>query len=116
MALDELKEDLMEADADIRSYLECSGKYLKLKVFKNYMRIITLSAKIMLIGTTLLLALFFFSMAASYFLGDVLHNLFYGFMLTALFYGIAGLVFYVFRNRLNKPLLRKLSEYYFEEP
>ena len=50
MAFEELKMDLKEADADLRSYLEHSEEHLKLKVFKVFMVSVTSAAQALLIG------------------------------------------------------------------
>ena len=57
MALEELKRDLTEAEADVRSYLENSEEYAKLKIFKVLMELVTVFAQTLLIGALALLAL-----------------------------------------------------------
>ena len=105
----------MEADADMRSYLENSEEHLKLKVFKVSMKAITAIAQALLVGAIVLLALFVLSLAASYGIGQALDNTFYGFLIVGSFYLVAGLVCYLLRHKLNAPLIRKFSEFYFDE-
>ncbi len=114
MAFEKLKKDLMEADADVRSYLDNSEEYLKLKVFKILMRSITAGAQVLLVGAIALLALFLLSFAASFGIGQWLDNTFYGFLIVGGFYVIVGIVCYLLRHRLNGPLLRRFSFYYFD--
>ncbi len=115
MAFEELKENLSEADAHVRSYLESSEEYYKLKGFKIAMKGITSLVKMLIIGSVSLLALLLLSLAASYGIGQALDNMFYGFLIVALFYVLVGLAIYFLRDRLDKPLLKKFSEYYFDK-
>ncbi|NAS13732.1 hypothetical protein [Poritiphilus flavus] len=114
MVLDELKKDLTAADADLRSYFENSEEYLKLRVFKVLMRAITSGAKVLLVGSVALLTLFLLSLATSFGIGQLLNNTFYGFLITGGFFILVTAVCYYFRNRVNGPLLRRFSSYYFD--
>ncbi|WP_339710863.1 hypothetical protein [uncultured Kriegella sp.] len=115
MAFDEVKESLSEAEASIRSYIDSSQEYYKLKGFKFLMRGITSFSKILLVGVVALLALLFLSFAASYGIGQALNNTFYGFLCVGLFYLLTGIILYFTRHKLNKPLLKKFSEFYFDD-
>lgn len=116
MAYDELKRDLTEADADVRSYLEHSEEYFKLKTFKVFMVSVTTAAQALLVGAVALLALFILSLAASYALGLVLGNTYQGFLIIGLFYAVLAILCYLLRDKLNAPLLRKFSKYFFDAP
>ena len=65
MAFEEFKQDLMGAEADMRSYMENSDEYLKLKVFKVVMHHVTGISQFLLIGIGFVFALLFLSFAAS---------------------------------------------------
>ena len=114
MAFDELKKGLMEADVDIRSYLENSEEYYKLKVFKASMRGVTSFTHVLVIGAIALLALFLFSLAAAYAIGNVMDEFYYGFLIVGLFYVVVAILCYVFREKMDTPLLKKFSKYYFD--
>jgi ABC-type multidrug transport system fused ATPase/permease subunit len=114
MALKELKRDLTEADVDVRSYLENSEEYFKLKIFKALMRAVTAFSHVMLIGAIGLLALILLSLAASYAIGNVMDNTYQGFIVVGLIYVVIALLCYFFRDKLDRPLLRKFSKYYFD--
>ncbi|MCM4165916.1 MULTISPECIES: phage holin family protein [unclassified Arenibacter] len=114
MALEEIKENLAEVDSDIRSYLENTGEYYKLQGFKIGMRSITSFAKMLMLGSIALLALFMLSFAAAYGIGLWLENTFLGFLFVGLFYILVGIIFYLYRNLLDRLMLRKFSEYYFD--
>ncbi len=115
MAFDELKDHLSEADASVRSYLDSSREYYKLRAFKFIMQGVAAFTKVLLIGTVALLTLLFLSFAAAYGLGILIGNLFYGFLIIGLFYLLVGIVLYLLRQKLNKPILAKFSDFYFDE-
>ncbi len=114
MAFEEFKQDLIGAEADMRSYIENSDKYLRLKIFKVLMRFVTSTAQFLLIGTGIFFALLFLSFAASLALSEALDSYYSGFIIIGGFYAVIGILFYVFRERLNTPILKKFSKYYFE--
>ena len=114
MALEEIRENLAEVDSDIRSYIENTGEYYKLQGFKIGMRSITSFAKMLMLGSIALLALFMLSFAAAYGIGLWLENTFFGFLFVGLFYILMGIIFYLYRNLLDRLMLRKFSEYYFD--
>lgn len=115
MAFEDIREHVSEADARLRSYVGESMEYYQLKGFKFLMRGITTVSKTLFIAAIGIMALFFLSLAASFGIGQWLNNTFYGFLCVGLFYAVLGLLAYFFRDRLNRPLIRKFSEYYFEE-
>ncbi|WP_281541178.1 hypothetical protein [Maribacter aestuarii] len=114
MAFEEFKEDLMGAEADMRSYLENSEEYLKLQVFKVLMRFLTTTLQKVLVGLGIVFVLLFLSLGASLALCEILDSYYLGFIIVAGFYVLISALFYVFRQRLNGPLLRKFSPLYFD--
>ncbi|PIF00190.1 MAG: hypothetical protein CR994_06910 [Maribacter sp.] len=114
MAFDELKRDLKGADSDIRSYLENSEKYFKLRIFKVLMQVVTSFVHIIVVGAIAFLAVFLLSLALAYGIGSALGNMYYGFAIVGGGYVILAMIYHVFRQRFNRPLLRKFSKYYFE--
>ncbi|MEB8328257.1 hypothetical protein OO009_02725 [Flavobacteriaceae bacterium KMM 6897] len=115
MAFEELKENLSEAETNARAFVEHSKEYYELKTFKVLMKGITSLIKMLLLGSIVLLALFILSFAAAFGIGQALDNTFLGFLSVGLFYILLGIVVYVLKDKLNKPLLEKFSEFYFEE-
>ncbi|MGB5434857.1 MAG: hypothetical protein WBM98_03120 [Maribacter sp.] len=114
MAFDELKKDLMEADVDIRSYLENSEEYFKLKIFKALMRAVTSFTQLLVVGAIVFLALFFLSLALSQGISTALGNDYYGYIIVGGSYVIIAIFCYLFREKLDRPLLRKFSKFYFD--
>jgi len=115
MIFEELKESLFESNSDIHSYIESSEDYIKLKSFKVFMKGITYMTKIIVIGTFFFIALLIVSMAMSFELGKVLGNTFYGFLIVGVFHLFIGILCYFLKDKLNKPLLRKFSKFYFDK-
>ncbi|SDL37188.1 hypothetical protein [Kriegella aquimaris] len=114
MAFEALKKDLVDVDTDMRSYLEVSEEYFKLKVFKIFMGTVTSIAQTLLIGALVLSALVLISIGASLALNEVLNSFYFGFIITGIFYLLIALGCYFFRDKLNGPLLRKFSKQYFD--
>ena len=115
MAFEELKESFAEAEASARSYLESSRQFYKLKGFKVLMKVVVVFAKIASVGIMLIMALLFLSIAASFWIGDELESTSQGFLIVGLFYVLMGIIIYLLRHKLRKPLLKKFSEFYFDE-
>ncbi|MEZ4970639.1 MAG: hypothetical protein R2814_13475 [Flavobacteriaceae bacterium] len=114
MTLEKLKRDLTEAGADVRSYLENSEEYIKLKIFKVLMELVTIFAQTLLIGAMLLLALVLLSWAASNALNEALESPYLGFLLVGVGYILIAVVCFSLKDKLNGPLLRKFSKHYFD--
>lgn len=115
MAFDKIKDTLTETDYDIRSYLKHSEAYIQLKVFKILMRLVTASVQTLLVGFMLLLALFILALGASYGIGQLLDNIWYGFAIVGAFFMFIALLLYLFRNRINKPIIKFFSKHYFDK-
>lgn len=115
MAFEEIKENFVELDSGVRSYIDRTTEYYQLKGFKFLMSGITSASKAVLLAAIGIMALFFLSLAASFGIGQALDNTFYGFLCIGLFYVVVGIIAYAIRHKVDKPLLRKFSEFYFDE-
>lgn len=115
MFIDELKGSFVELDTDARSYIEQNREYYQVKIFKILMKGITALTKMLFIGAMVLLTLLLLSIAIAIGISQLLNNLFYGFLIVTLFYVIIGVIFYIYRDKLDKPVLKKFSEYYFDD-
>jgi hypothetical protein len=116
MSFKELKYNISEIDDHFNSYVDESVEYAKLKSFKLSMVVVTYFAKLFIIGIVGLLALLLLSLAASLALGNMMNNTIYGFMVMGLIYVLLGIVCYIFRNKLHKPILRMFSKNFFDTP
>jgi len=113
MAFETLKENVIETDVNIHAYINSSEDYIKLKSFKVLMLGITCITKVLVIGALSCITLLILSLAIAFRLAQVLDNTFYGFLIVGLFYVLIVLLVYVLREKFNRPLLRKFSNYYF---
>jgi len=115
MALENTKKDLIEAEVAIRSYLEHSEEYIKLRVFKILTRFFTESLQSILVGLALIISLLLLSFGVSLALCEALDSYYQGFIIVGGFYVLVGLLLYVFKNQINKPIIKKLATIYFDE-
>ena len=115
MVFHELKENLSQMDEEVHSLIDSSKEYYKLRAFKFLMKSVSALSKWVCLGFIALLAMFILSFAAAYGIGQALNNTFYGFLCVGLFYVLVGIIFYLLRNKIDSPLLKKFSEYYFDE-
>lgn len=113
MTFKELKEDLMGAKADMRSYIDYSDEYLRLRIFKIAMQHITGIAQFLLISIGFIFALLFLSFAACLALSEFLNSYFIGFIIVGGFYALVGILCYLFKKKLETPVLKIFSKYYF---
>jgi hypothetical protein len=115
MAFEELKNDLSDSQRAARDYIENTANYYKLKTFKFVMKAAIALTVVLFLGTIGLLALFFLSVAASVAIGEYLNNFTHGLLVVGGFYVVVGLLAYLFRSRLEAPVLKTFSKYYFED-
>ena len=79
------------------------------------MVLVTYFAKVILVGAFAFLTLLFLSLAVSIALGEVFNNYLYGFLTVGLVYFLLAIIGYALKDKLNKPILRIFSKYYFDE-
>jgi hypothetical protein len=115
MAFDELKNDLSDTQRAAKDYFENTAEYYKLWVFKFVMKAAIALTVVLFLGTIGLLAVFFLSVAASVAIGEYLDNFTHGLLVVGGFYLIFGLLAYLFRSRLEAPVLKNFSKHYFED-
>jgi hypothetical protein len=115
MVLEDLKKDLTEAHTNVRSYLEKSEEYLELKVFKILMRFLIWGQQTVLVSLAVVFVLIFISLGISLALCEVLDSHYLGFIAVGGFYVVICFLVFIFRRKLNGPMLRKFSTFYFDE-
>lgn len=115
MGFEELKENFSGADSDMRSYIEHNKEYYKLLVFKILMQVITSFIKMLFVSTIIFFLIFLLSLTASIAIGQAIGNMLYGFLIVTIFFVLVSAILYFLRNKIDKPLIRKFSEYYFDK-
>ncbi|MGI9547381.1 MAG: LPXTG cell wall anchor domain-containing protein [Flavobacteriaceae bacterium] len=113
MALDDLKYHFSALDEHLNAYLEDSVEYAKLKSFKLSMVLVTYVIKVLIIGIIAMLAFFVLSLAAASAMNEYLGNNHSGYLIVGLIYLVLGFLFYLFRKKMNKPILRGFSKHFF---
>ena len=115
MAFKEVKENFSDAEDTAKSYIDSSRAFYKLKGFKVLMKGVMVFVKIASVGVMILLALLFLSISAAFWIGSELESTYQGFLIVGGVYLLLGLIIYLLRHSLRKPLLQKFSEFYFDE-
>ena len=115
MAFENLKESITNVDSNIRDYVGSNVEYYHLKSFKILMKSITSLTKLLLLGSIILVTILMLSFAASYSIGEALGNTYYGFLVVGLFFVLISFIVHLFKDKLDKPLLKKFSKFYFEK-
>ena len=115
MAFEQLKNSLSDSQQSARDYIESTAEYYKLRTFKFVMKAFNGLILVLFLGTLGLLALLFLSIAVSIAIGASMDNYTSGFLIVGGFYLVLGILGYVFRKKLEAPLLKNFSKHYFEE-
>lgn len=115
MAFDKIKKGLSESESAARDYVDATAEQFKLQTFRFAMKLVVNSVKTLLLGLFFLLTFFFISLALGFYLNALWLSEFQGFLAIGIFYMIVGIIIYLLRSRLERPILRSVSKYYFEE-
>ncbi len=86
MAFDSLINDIKEIVEHLKAYAESNVKYYKLKALKHIVNAASIIFKVLLCVVLILLALFFFSIAAAVFIGRWIDSFAWGFAIVGGFY------------------------------
>ena len=115
MAFEEFKEHLAAMESEARTYGKSSVEYLKLWTFRVVMKSLLFSTKAATLGILGLLMLVFVSVGGALSLGDSLENTAAGFYIIAGGYCLLLVVVFLIRDRLNAPMLRRFSTYFYDD-
>jgi len=116
MAFEELKENSEDLLIQAKAFLESNVSYYKLWLFKATMKSTTMMLKLFLLSAMLVIVTIFFSIAAAIGIGYALDNFAYGFLIVGGIYLILSIIVYkVQDNIVEGPILKKFSEFFFNE-
>ena len=110
-----LKQNAESLQEDVQTLIETQAEYYKLWSFRAGMKSVTLLIHVFLIGLFVALALLFISGAAAFSLGAWLHSDALGFLIVGAFYLLMCALVYQLRARIDRPILRKFSEIFFND-
>jgi hypothetical protein len=94
-------------------YLNTSYEYYKLKIFQQLTITISMVFKAILIGSFLVIGLFFMAFALAIFIGDILGSYTQGFIITGLLFMFLSFIALLFKKRINNFVVAILSEKFF---
>lgn len=116
MALEELKEHTEDVHKQAKAYIENSLAYYKLWGFKVAMKSTTMIFKFVFIAMSLMMVLFFCSIAAAFAIGKSLDSYALGFLIIAgIYLLISGLLFMIKYKAVEGSILEKFSEIFFND-
>lgn len=116
MAFEEFKEHTEDIQKQAQSYIENSVAYYKLWGFKVAMKSTTMMLKFTLIAMSLMMVLFFVSVAGAFAIGKALDSDALGFLIVAGIYLLfSGLLFLIKDKIVEGPILEKFSEIFFND-
>lgn len=116
MAYEELRDDIDNLQNNTKEFVSSTVKYYKLLGFKIMTRSITLLAKFILVAFCVAMLILFSSLALAIWLGYLLDNYLFGFLIVAgVYLLIALIVFFVKSSLIERCILRKFSDIFFNE-
>jgi hypothetical protein len=110
-----LKQNAEALHEDIQALIDTQAEYYKLWSFKAGMKSVTLLIHVFLIGLFVAFALLFLSGAAAFSIGAWLNSDALGFLIVGAIYVLAGVLAFLLRDRIDRPILTKFSEIFFHE-
>jgi|SRR5690554_1728193 len=110
-----LKENIREVHDQTQELINSNLAYYKLWVFNVITKSSSALLKILLIGVLLVMVFVFFSVAAAIAIGYALDNFALGFLIVGGFYLLLSLLIYALRNKIEKPIIEKLSEIFYND-
>lgn len=115
MAFEDIKEQIDHVEDGVRSYVKNSLDFYRLQSFRSMMKGITMATKMLLIGGIGSIALLFLSLSAAFWFGNMLGSTAEGFLIVGGFYVLIGIIMFLLRSKIEKPLLKEFSKFYFDE-
>lgn len=95
------------------TYVKKSQEYFKLKVFQQISVSITFVTKALILGSLMLIGLFFAAFALALAIGEWLDNLALGYLILAIVFFLACIVAYYQRHIIDRKLIKSLSSKFF---
>lgn len=99
MPEDQFKQSVLhrirQIPADMRSYVEKRIELVSIETGEKLANVLATSASVLITGVVVLMGLFFFLIAAGFFLGDILNSYAAGFLIVSVLLFILALVVYL---------------------
>ena len=114
--IDNFKNNVDELNDHIHAYIKSTFEYYKIDFFKKSMKTTVSFSRVLLLGTVVVLFLFFFSFGLALLLGELLGNLSYGFFIIAgIFLILLILVLVYGKKMIERKVLRSGSKIFFND-
>lgn len=97
-----------------KKYITTSYKYTKLKTFQIFTYSISFIIKLLLIGSLILAGVIFLAIASAVAIGDYYRNPSLGYLIIGLLLFFISLLFFFFRNKIDKKIIRKIASLFFD--
>ncbi|RMA66016.1 phage holin family protein [Ulvibacter antarcticus] len=115
MAFDSLSDNIEKSGSKAQEYLKNSSEYYKLRSFKTISKTVISLVTFLTVGIFLLLVLFFFSVGAALWLGDIIDSRYAGYFIVGGFYILIILIILLFgKKSIEKLILTKFSDIFFD--
>lgn len=116
MAFEEVKENSEDLLAQAKVFLDSNVSYYKLWLFRATMKSTTMLLKLFLLAVMLVIVTLFFSIAAALAIGYSLDNFALGFLIVGGIYLVLSIIVYKIQDKIVEgPILKKFSEYFFND-
>lgn len=102
-----------EAVKNGEQYYKSSLEYYKLKIFQQLTITLSMFFKLLVIGGLVILGFIFLTIAGAIALGNVLNSMILSCILIGVFLLIVGIIIYFKRNFINRMVIRKASNSFF---
>jgi hypothetical protein len=109
-------EDLDKIKKDLEEYINLQLDSIKLHSAESVSKILTKTAKLVVIGYLLLFILLFASVATGFYIASIFGSDALGFLIITLFYLLLLVVFIMFRKKIvDRPIIKGILKIFFPE-
>lgn len=112
--LESLKKSSEDGVDIAKKYIETSYKYNKLKSFQILAYSLSTIIKLIFIGSLISAGMIFISLASAIALGNYLDNMSLGYLFVGLFLILIGFIIYLLRKVIEKKVITKMSQQFFD--
>ena len=116
MGLGNVTENVRDVNDNAKKYIDSSIEFYKLSFFKKFMKATVILSMSLLLGAIAFMAILIFSIAIARNIGQAVGDIITGFYIMGGIYVLLMVLVYVFFKRpLEKLLLKKFSDIFFED-
>lgn len=116
MGLGNVTENVRDVNDNAKKYIDSSIEFYKLSFFKKFMKATVILSMSLLLGAIAFMAILIFSIAIARNIGQAVGDIITGFYIMGGIYVLLLVLVYVFFKRpLEKLLLKKFSDIFFED-